>query len=164
MRPPDVVTKLLEPVMRRIAAFAARGRVTGVDDTKKMQVLQVKALHGEHFDLVERFQQYGLSAVPELDAELVLLCLGGNRDHAIAIAVDDRRHRPTGLAAGEVCVYSKHGQRVLLKSNGDVEITAPGAINVTAATSMHFGVAGTAIDLTPDEMTLTAPFINMNQS
>ena len=50
--------------------------------------------------------------------------LGGNRDHGLVIAVDDRRYRLTALAAGEVALYDDLGKTLVLKRNGDIVITA----------------------------------------
>jgi phage baseplate assembly protein V len=143
------LSRLFEPIMRRISALFVRGVVTRVDDGAKLQLLQCTGLAREQLDRVERFQPYGLSAHPEAGAEVLLACVGGNREHAIAIAVDDRRHRPTGLAAGEVTLYSKHGQSVLLKADGSVEVTSSSAIKLA--------VAGTSIEIAASGVTITSP-------
>lgn len=121
MRLEDVV-RLLRPVKTQIANLVSRAVVGRVDDSAHMQRLQVSVLDGETRE-GERVQQYGFTSVPLEGAEAVVLFVGGRRDHALTVAVDDRRHRVTGLAAGEVVVYSDSGSRVLLKANGDIEIT-----------------------------------------
>jgi phage baseplate assembly protein V len=131
------VTALLDRELRklrvRLANLVARAVVSLVDDAKKMQALQVTVLDGETRDAVERFQQYGFTSVPLEGAEVILLCAGGRREHAVAIAVDDRRHRLKGLADGEVALYHKDGAKVLLKSDGSIEISPKSGSDVVLA-------------------------------
>jgi len=129
----QIAQKLLEPILSRVNLVIARGVVKLVDDTPRMQELQVTLLKGEVMNKVERFQPLGLSSVPLADAEVVVACVGGLREHPLAIVVDDRNYRPTGGAPGEVTLYHPTaGQRIVLKASGDIEITTTGG-KVTVA-------------------------------
>lgn len=110
----------------------ARSVVRLIDDAKALQTLQVEALAGETRDRVERFQQYGFTAHPLAGAEAILLSLGGNRDHAVAIAVDDRRHRKNGLAPGEVALYTDEGDFIHFKRGRLIDVVAGTKVKVTA--------------------------------
>jgi phage baseplate assembly protein V len=116
--------RMLSPLRVRVANLIARGTVTGVSDGSTLQTLQLGVLADETVDDGERFQSYGFSSVPLSGAEAVIVFPGGNRDHPLVIAVDDRRHRPTGLEAGEVAVYNSAGARILLTKDGDVVVSA----------------------------------------
>lgn len=119
--------RLLGPLRNRLHNLVARAVVQVVSDGGTLQGMQIGALDGEDIDDAERFQEYGFTSVPLTGAEAVVVFPGGDRGHPLVVAVDDRRHRPTGLEAGEVAVYSETGARVLLKANGDIEIdAAPG--------------------------------------
>lgn len=122
-----VVKKLLSPIARRVGLMIVRGTVSSVDDSKSLQTMQVSLLADQVRDIVERFQQYGFTSVPNKDAEVIVLHIGGDGDHSIVVAVDDRSSRPTGLSAGESCMYtSQNGKRVYAKSDGKVELgTSP---------------------------------------
>lgn len=123
--------RLLRPIETRVTNLVSRGVVARVDDGTKLQTLQVTVGEDETRDGLERFQQYGLTSVPEPEAEVVVLFVGGRRDAGYVVAVDDRRYRVTGLAPGEVALYDSAGSRLVLKSNGDVEITpASGVVKV----------------------------------
>lgn len=123
----EKLQKLLQPVHRRIANLVSRAVVARVDDGTKLQTVQVELLAEETRDGLERFQQYGLTSVPETGAEAVVLFAGGRRDVGYVLAVDDRRYRVTALAPGEVALYSKAGASVVLKADGSVEVNpAPG--------------------------------------
>ena len=91
-----------------------------VSDAFKMQRLQITVLDGETRDNVERFQEYGFTSVPFQGAEGVMVSVGGNHDHGIVIAVDDRRYRLKGLANGEAALYDDQGQKVHLTRSGIV--------------------------------------------
>jgi len=51
-------------------------------------------------------------------AEGIALYVGGQRNHPVVIALDDRRHRPMGLKPGESAQYDDIGQMTLLRRNG----------------------------------------------
>ena len=70
----------------------------------------------------ERIQSYGFTSHPLPGADALVLAVGGMRQHPVVL-VDDRRHRMKGLAEGEVGIYSSHGQTIILKANGDIDVT-----------------------------------------
>lgn len=115
---------LLRPIETRIANAIARAVVERVDDSKTLQSLQLGVLDGEPVEDAERFQPYGMTSKPTAGAEAVVVFPDGDRSHPLVIAVDDRRYRLTGLADGEVALYSEHGQTVLLKADGSVQVNA----------------------------------------
>ena len=118
---PAALDRLISPMRRRIAMAIGRAVLRAVDDTGGLQRLQLSLYAEETRDQVDRVQPFGLTSVPLPGAEVVVVSIGGGRDHPVAIVIDDRRFRPTGLAAGEVCVYSaRAGQRVTLLADGTV--------------------------------------------
>lgn len=117
--------RLLDGLVRRVRLILSRGVVSRVDSSKRLQELQLDLLAGETRSRVEHFEPLGLTVAPEPGAEVVAGFLGGDRTHAIGLAVVDRRYRPTGLARGELVVYEPvaGGSRVTFKANGDIELT-----------------------------------------
>lgn len=113
---------LVQPVAIRVANLAARAVVQVVNDTAAHQVVQLGVLDGESLDDCENFQGYGFSSVPLSGAEAVAIFPNGDRAHPLIVATDDRRHRPTGLSAGEVAVYNDAGAMVKLTVDGDIEV------------------------------------------
>lgn len=108
-----------------------------VNDALKLQGVQITLLEDEVRDNVERFQQYGLTSVPHRGAEAIVVSVGGNRNHAIVIAVDDRRYRLKGLQAGEVALYTDEGDYIKLARDRVVEVQTD-TLLVTAATKVRF--------------------------
>ncbi len=128
----NALQKLLAPIRRRLSSLVSRAVVSLVNDSLKLQGVQIQVLAGETLDNVERFQEYGFTSVPLAGAEAVLLCVGGFRDHPLIVAIDDRRYRKKGLVAGEVALYTDEGDVILFKRGRTIEITAGTKVKVTA--------------------------------
>lgn len=133
------LSHLLRPLRVQLQNMVARAVVQVVNDSAKLQGVQLGVLDGEDIDDGERFQQYGFTSVPMPGAEAVVVFPGGDRGHPLVVAVDDRRYRLTGLTGGEVAIYHKDGAKVLLKDGGDIEITAAPGGQVL----IHDGSGGT---------------------
>jgi phage gp45-like len=123
------IRRLLDPLAARVRALAARGVVRLSDDQQRAQELQVSALAGEVLSKVERFGEFGFVSRPPAGTEVLLISLGGDRGHTIAVATENRDVRPQGLAEGEAGIYAAAGgsvvARITLRADGTVEITAP---------------------------------------
>lgn len=112
----------LRSLQKRVVLVIGRGIIKTVNDGPKLQICQASFLADELRDGVERMQEYGFTSVPLPGAEAISVFLGGNRDHGVIIACDDRRYRVKGLAGGEVCIYSDEGDKVHFKRNNIVNI------------------------------------------
>jgi phage baseplate assembly protein V len=121
------IRRMIEPLQRRVMLMISRCVITAVDDTKKMQELQISLLDGETAGAAERMQMYGFSSKPLASAEGIAVSVGGNRDHVVVIAADDRRYRVKNLASGEVVVYNNTGASVTLKADGSIEAVPAGS-------------------------------------
>lgn len=119
----DNFNRLLRPLSVRISNLIGRGVVKSADDAQQVQELQVELLTDEVRDEVERFQEYGFTSVPRDGAEVVIAFVGGRRDQGFALGVEDRRYRIKNLSKGEVAVYNDTGAKIVMKANGDVEVT-----------------------------------------
>lgn len=111
------INKITAPLRRRVNLMVARGVLALVDDATKMQGVQVTLLSGEPRDM-ERFQNYGFSSHPHAGAEVAAVFVGGNRNHGLALAIDDRRYRLVNLQPGEVAISDDLGHKVTLTRNG----------------------------------------------
>jgi phage baseplate assembly protein V len=117
------------PLARKVSLMVARGVLALVNDAAKMQGVQVTLLSGEVRDM-ERFQNYGYTSQPHAGAEVAAVFVGGNRDHGLALAIDDRRYRLKGLQGGEVALYDDLGHIIKLSRTGIVITGAAHDINI----------------------------------
>jgi phage gp45-like len=109
-----------------------RGLLKKAQDNHFWQEVNVRMFAGESKKGVERVQQYGYTSVPlpqkddkdQHTAEAIIGFLGGNRAHAVVLAIDDRRHRLKNMKEGEVALYDDQGQRVHIKRS-TVSIESP---------------------------------------
>ena len=137
----DFVRRMLAPIKNRVMLMVGRAVLTVIEDGGNLQTSQVSILAGEVKDDVERFQQYGFTAVPLPGCEAVCLFVGGNRDHGIIINADDRRYREKGLNPGEVAMYSFEGGKTVFKLGKKLE--TDGIINYKVdASAMAEIIAG----------------------
>tara|TARA_R110002012_G_scaffold223601_2_gene395558 strand:+ start:635 stop:1186 length:552 start_codon:yes stop_codon:yes gene_type:complete len=111
--------RLMGPLWRRLRLLVSRGVLRLVDDSLKLQSVQITML-GDQPANAERFQQYGMTSHPHPGAEAIIAAVGGARAHLVALAVDDRRYRLKALARGEMAIYDDQGQKVHLTRAGIV--------------------------------------------
>jgi len=146
MRAIEVV---LGQLKRRILSLIARSVVTLVNDALAGQQLQIRLLAGETRDGVERIQNYGFSSVPMEGAyPAVVICAAGDRAQALAIVVDDVRHRPREGMPGDVVVYDWQGNSIRLRPGDppeEEEDPPPNALlEIVASKDLTINVAGNA--------------------
>ncbi len=127
-----IIDRMLKPLRTRILMTIARAVVESLKDDGGLQVMKLNVLAGENRDNVERFQNYGFTSHPKPGAESVVIFQGGNREHGLIIAVDDRRFRLKGLAEGEVAIYTDEGDKIHLKRGGLIDVVASTKVTVDA--------------------------------
>ena len=130
----DFVRRLVAPIKQKVMLTIGRAILTLVNDSTKVQSVQITLFADEVKDDVERFQEYGFTSVPITGAEGACVFVGGNRDHGIVVATDDRRFRPTGLKPGEVALYTAEGDTIIMK-NGKLIETNTARSKLAATTS-----------------------------
>lgn len=130
-----VVQRLTAPLARRVRLMVARGVIELVDDSLKLQAVQLTTHADDVDDGIERFQQYGFTSHPEPGAEAVVLAVGGSCGHRVVTNVDDRRYRPKDLEEGEVALYNRDGILVCLDKDGILNLAAKAASDALALAS-----------------------------
>lgn len=145
------LARLLDPIYRRILLMVGRGTLSLTDDGRGTQRMQVALLDGETRDVADRVQQYGITSHPPAGSQVVVLNVGGQRDHPIIIGADNPAGRPTGLAAGEVMLWSGHGHRAHMREDGGVLLTTAQGHRVELAPDGDIQVEGRALTLVATE-------------
>ena len=101
-------------------------------------------------DGAERMQLYGITSHPLKGADVLVLSVGGVRQHPVVL-IDDRRNRVKDLEEGEVCLYSHLDEagnlhRILLNKDRGIELSC----------------GSSSIVMTPSRIRLTASRIDLN--
>jgi len=129
--------QILDELRLKSQMTTARGVVSKVNDDEDLQEIQVHLLAGELRDGLERFQNYGFSSYPHVGSEAATVFIGGNRDHGLVLAVDDRRYRFKVNEEGEIALYTDEGDYIYFKRGNEIEINT-GTLTVNASASCTF--------------------------
>lgn len=127
----STVDRSLARLAGRVRLAIGRAVLSLVEDTAKLQAVQVQVRADEVRDQAEHFQHYGFTSVPLPGAEGVALAVGGSTDHVVVINLDDRRYRKKGMAPGEVAIYTKWGDEIWLR-DGEIHIKHATKVSITA--------------------------------
>ncbi len=137
-----------------------RSELSTTNDEKKMQTIQVLGLEEEVLDDVERFQNYGFTSHVLAGGEAIILSVGADRSHPIAIVVDDRRYRFKATKEGEVVIYTDEGDYIHLMRENRIEVKTK-TLEVNAETVI---VNATDVTINTDKYTVNASAISLNSS
>lgn len=128
----------------RMMLMLARGIVTAVDSSTKLQTISVSLLADEDKGGLEHFETYGLTSNPPDGLEALAAFIGGDRSHGVVIGVGDRLFRLKGLARGEVALYTdegdvihfQRGRKIAASAGAEISATAP-LVRLVAATKVR---------------------------
>lgn len=136
----------IRDVARRALLACSRAVLRLTDDETALQSVQVEALAGEVLNQVEHLQPYGLSSHAPRGSDVVIVALGGQRQHSIALVATDRDKRPIGLPEGDVVLY------------GPDDVEDPyHRVHFMAGHVIELRSKTTVLRLEPKGMTLTTP-------
>jgi phage baseplate assembly protein V len=144
----------------KIMNMIARGVLGAVDDGKGVQVLSLSLLAGERKDNIERMQNYGFTSVPSGEAEAIVIFPGGDRSAGVVVALDERASRMSGLAAGEVAVYTNEGDSIVLKTNNEIEVTTRRLV-INAEESVEINAQQDVTVSTPTRVLMRTPLLRV---
>ncbi|HZX88384.1 MAG TPA: phage baseplate assembly protein V [Reyranella sp.] len=137
----DQATRGLEKIWRRLQMAIGRGRVTTGDDGGNVQMLQVQMPGEDVRDNTPRVAEYGFSSMPLPGCQAIVIFVAGERSNGVVIGTNDESNRPTGLAPGEVKVYTDLGQSLYFSRAGTVIDCAGLPLSILNAPSVkHDGV------------------------
>ena len=117
------MSRILAPLKREMKTMIVRGLARLIDDEQVIQRLQVESFADDVRDNVENFGSYGFKSHPPVNSEVIMVNVGGNNEHSVAIASENRevlRSIPS-LKEGDSIQYNKEGAYTLLKG-ANVEI------------------------------------------
>lgn len=118
----ELLKRWVHPLRMRISNITGKGVVTQSSDEAGLQTLQIKMAKDETRDNVPRLQNYGFTSHPEEGAQIVAIFPDGNREGGVIIALDHFKYR-IQVNKLEVAMYSKFGNKIVLKDDGSIEAT-----------------------------------------
>lgn len=114
------MSDIMRRVVSRIKSVVGKALIESVSDDNDIQLVKISGLADEVQSDIERVQDYGITSNPPVESEAVVLYINGGKDHGIVVKTDSSEYRVQGLKTGEVCIYSKFGQKILLDENGEI--------------------------------------------
>lgn len=114
---------VISRISNRIKQAVGKALIESVSDDNEIQLVKISGIDNEVQSNIERVQEYGITSNPPVGSGAVVLYIGGNKDHGVVVKTDSGEFRIQSLKSGEVCVYSKFGQKILLDENGDIVAT-----------------------------------------
>lgn len=112
---------MIRPLRNRVYTMISRALIESVKDSDGMQLVKLNIREGETRTNVERFQNFGFSSNPPNSVESIVLAIGGDSDHLVGVADNDRATRPKNLSKGESVFYNAFGDKIVLTSGGDAK-------------------------------------------
>lgn len=129
------MTDWIDELERRLRGIVRRAKTRSIDDGGESQVVGVSVLNSEARTDVEVLQPYGFSSVATGGSLMVVLAVGGDQGDLVGLPVAAPGGRMGGLAPGESVMYGAHGQRVLCRADGSVEVLAARKVYLSGKTA-----------------------------
>jgi phage gp45-like len=146
----DTIRSEISRVVDRLASSIVRRGMIGTSPSSSAFMQVTGDDSSETFESVESWQHFGFTSRPPAGGEVALLCPGGEGCGAVAVAEQDRAHRPSLAASGDVAVYGKKGTGqpiILLDANEKILVTGGGAhpatVEITSAGKITVTCGGT---------------------
>lgn len=116
---------MLSEVGAALRSLATRGKVSATATLlTNRAVLQLRGLAKEVRNGIELLQPYGMSSRPLAGGDVLLIQIGGSRDHCVAVHADDPSLRIADLQPGEFGFRDQNGQQVVFRVDR-IEVTTP---------------------------------------
>ncbi|WP_186247321.1 phage baseplate assembly protein V [Burkholderia gladioli] len=154
-------------ILDRIRNLFGRGRVTLVDDSGPVQIVQLRMNGLEVPAGRYRVPEFGFSSNPPIGSDALALHVAGDRSAGAVVGTNHQQSRPRGLAPGESILYSQDGKCIYLK-DGAIVVEAKGqdvvvndAANITLNCSgdCTMNIGGKLDVVAPGGVNFTTPLV-----
>lgn len=154
------LASLLKPLRDRLVSLVARAVVRSVQQGGLE--LQLETAPGIGSGRAQLIGHFGLASVALPGSEAVRVYSLAAPDHALVVALDDRRYRPADLATGDVTLYNPSGDRVHLKASRELVATINGATVTVKGSEIKLQVGSSSITLTSSAIQIKSPTVNID--
>lgn len=114
--------KLERRIKAKLRSVVRRGTLASIATDGARQTVQTKALADDVRDDVEYFEPYGFTSGAPAGSECIILNVGADTSHGVAIMAGGREYRIADVGEGEVAVYHRDGAAAVFRNDGSVEI------------------------------------------
>ena len=114
------ITSMVAPLKRKVNLMVSRAVVASIKDSGGLQLMQLKLLADEVTDDAENFQEFGFISKPPAGSEAIALSVGGNREHIVIVATNNRAGREFAQALiddGDSIFFNNSQKYLMLKGN-----------------------------------------------
>lgn len=120
----------LEDVKRSLRLIIGKCLLSAVKQGAKGHESEIILLGSERHGGVRLMQHYGFASLPVADSEAIAVFVGGSRDNGVIVAEQGDAGEIPHLESGEVALFSKFGQKIVLKNDGSVSVNAASGKNI----------------------------------
>jgi phage baseplate assembly protein V len=132
----------------KLRGIARRVIVREVDDSGEMQTATVEVADGILREKVEVLQPFGFTSNPPADGAIgIALAIGGDEGDMMLLPLGNPSSRMGGLGKGDIGIANAHGDRVVVRKGGGIDIQAAGSITLkVGGVTMVLSAAGVAFE------------------
>ena len=98
------------------------GYIEAINNKNSICLLQVSLSEDETLDDIPYYQPYGLSSVPRIGSEVLIIFPDGKKESAIALSCVNRDLRPDFLKSDETALYQNKNNYQYHKTDGTSEL------------------------------------------
>lgn len=143
------LVKELQRTMRKVRRMNQRGLLRRASYSGNTRYLQMQIEGGEPQDGLEHLEPFGFTSHPLPGAEGLVLAFNGNGSHSVVFCVGDQRYR-LKIDTGEVAIYNQHGDKVHIKKDRTIDVSAALKVNFNTPEVNCTGVMKAADFITHD--------------
>lgn len=121
------------------------GEVQSIDDAGEAQTITVQTHAGVVRSGVEVASIHGLATNPGTGASCVLLAIGGDQGHLVALPLMGFGTRFGGVPAGGVALYDDAGNHLAFTADGNATLAAAGLLRLVVQTLSIEAQGGTTV-------------------
>lgn len=137
-----------EEIYAKLRGMVRRVTVKNIKDDGQMQTASVEVADGIWRDDIEIMQPYGFSSLADDDGALgLVLAVGGDEGDLVLLPLANPSQRMGGLNKGDVGISNKHGDKVVVRAGGGIEVAAAASISLkVGGVSLTIDAAGFHFD------------------